>query len=86
MAAGLTHHCGPDRLRFISRSIPKVVIVTGDDDWLVSPYHSQELKASMPEAELVQWKETGHGIHAQRMKAFNSLLERTFREGTLDER
>ncbi|KAF5387697.1 hypothetical protein D9615_000004 [Tricholomella constricta] len=80
MAAGLTHHCTPDRLRFISSSIPKVVIVTGDEDNLVSPRHSLELKESMPEAELVQWTETGHGIHVQRAKRINELLERTFRE------
>lgn len=81
MAAGLTHHCSADRLRIISSSIPKVVIVTGDEDNLVSPRHSQELKDAMPEAELIQWKDTGHGINAQRTKEFNELLEKTFSEG-----
>ncbi|KAG6845860.1 hypothetical protein H0H87_002551 [Tephrocybe sp. NHM501043] len=81
MAAGLTHHCSPDRLRSISSSIPKVVILTGDIDNLVLPSHSLELKASMPEAEYIQWKETGHGINFQRTKQLNDLLEHTFREG-----
>ncbi|KAF8075949.1 alpha/beta-hydrolase [Lyophyllum atratum] len=81
MAAGLTHHCAPDRLQLISSSIPKVVILTGDQDNLVLPQHSLELKDAMPEAELVQWIGTGHGIHAQRTAEFNELLERTFREG-----
>ncbi|KAG6841335.1 hypothetical protein C0991_012160 [Blastosporella zonata] len=81
MAAGLTHHCSADRLRLISSAIPKVVILTGDIDNLVLPSHSLELKASMPEAEYIQWKETGHGIYNQRPKQFNALLERTFREG-----
>ncbi|KAG6874020.1 hypothetical protein C0995_007977 [Termitomyces sp. Mi166 len=81
MAAALTHHCIPDRLRFISSSIPKVVILTGDIDNLVSPAHSLELKASMAEAEYIQWAETGHGIHIQRKNQFNELLERVFREG-----
>ncbi|RDB15640.1 putative aminoacrylate hydrolase RutD [Hypsizygus marmoreus] len=81
MAAGLTHHCKPDRLRRISGSIPKVLIVTGDEDNLVRPEHSFEIKAAMPEAELIQWECTGHGIHYQRVKQFNALLEKTFREG-----
>ncbi|KAF8897119.1 Alpha/Beta hydrolase protein [Infundibulicybe gibba] len=81
MAAGLTHYVSPERLRSISSSIPKVVIVTGDNDHLVLPVHSQELKACMPEAELVEWEDTGHAIHAQRPDRFNELLERTFREG-----
>jgi pimeloyl-ACP methyl ester carboxylesterase len=81
MAAGLTHHCAPDRLRLISSSVPKVVILTGDEDNLVLPQHSLELKESMPEAELIQWTVTGHGIHVQRAKEFNQLLEKTFAEG-----
>lgn len=82
MAAGLTHHCQPHRLLLISKSIPKVVIVTGDEDNLVSPHHSRELKESMPEADLVQWKETGHAISSQFPERFNELLENTFREVT----
>ncbi|TFK35025.1 alpha/beta-hydrolase [Crucibulum laeve] len=81
MAAALMHHVTPDRLRAISASIPKVIIVTGDDDNLVGPWHSLELKSAMPEAEFIQWEQTGHGIHAQRPKEFNALLEKTFKEG-----
>ncbi|KAG6885774.1 hypothetical protein C0993_009879 [Termitomyces sp. T159_Od127] len=81
MAAALTHHCSPERLRDIARAIPKVVILTGDDDNLVLPAHSLALQAAMPEAEYVQWAETGHGIHVQREERFNRLLERAFREG-----
>ncbi|KAF8665599.1 hypothetical protein AX16_000056 [Volvariella volvacea WC 439] len=81
MIAGLTHRVTPDRLAFISKSIPKVTIVTGDEDHLVLPVHSLELKAAMPEAELVEWKNTGHGVHIQRADWFNELVERTWREG-----
>jgi pimeloyl-ACP methyl ester carboxylesterase len=80
MAAGLTHHCTPDRLRMISKSIPKVAIVTGDDDHLVRPRNSFRLKAAMPEAELLQWEHTGHSIHVQRVKEFNALIERVCTE------
>ena len=81
MVAGLTHHCTPERLRTISKSIPKVVIVTGDEDHLVLPRNSFKLKAAMPEAEFVQWEQTGHGIHVQKMKEFNALIERACEEG-----
>ena len=81
MAAALTHHVSPERLHHISRSIPKVLILTGDEDNLVRPTNSIHLKTNMPEAELVQWKHTGHAIHAQHLKRFNALLERVFEEG-----
>lgn len=35
----------------------------------------------MPQAEFLQWEETGHAIHAQWPTRFNELLERTFKEG-----
>jgi pimeloyl-ACP methyl ester carboxylesterase len=81
MAAGLTHRVTPEQLRTIGRSVPKVTIVTGDEDHLVRPWRSRELKRYMPEAELVEWTGTGHAIHLQRRKEFNALVERTAREG-----
>ncbi|KAF5336997.1 hypothetical protein D9611_002917 [Ephemerocybe angulata] len=81
MCSGLTHHVSPERLRIISASIPKVLILTGDEDSLVNPANSFRLKASMPEAELVQWEETGHGINNQRARRFNEALEKTWEEG-----
>lgn len=81
MAAGLTHHVSPDRLRQISRTIPKVLILTGDEDHLVRPSNSVYLKQHMPEAELLQWQNTGHGINVQWNSRFNTLLERVFEEG-----
>ncbi|KAJ6547128.1 alpha/beta-hydrolase [Mycena capillaripes] len=81
MAAGLTHHVTPERLRSISEAIPKVLIITGDDDNLVSPANSRYMKSYMPDAELEEWEATGHAIHVQRPKKFNQLLERVFKEG-----
>ncbi len=81
MAAGLSHRVSPERLNTISKSIPKVLILTGDKDHLVAPRNSRYLKQHMPEAELIEWAETGHGIHLQRKARFNSLLERVFQEG-----
>ncbi|KAJ7445772.1 alpha/beta-hydrolase [Mycena galericulata] len=81
MFAALTHRVTPQRLRSISEAIPKVLILTGDDDNLVSPSNSHYLHSCMPAAELVEWEGTGHAIHVQRPKKFNQLLERVFREG-----
>ena len=81
MVAGLTHYVSPDRLHHISRSIPKILILTGDDDHLVRPSGSFHLKKHMPEAEFIQWEKTGHAIHMQHVKRFNKLLERVFAEG-----
>ncbi|KDQ60610.1 hypothetical protein JAAARDRAFT_31569 [Jaapia argillacea MUCL 33604] len=81
MSAGLTHNVSPARLRTISASIPKVLILTGDEDNLVDPRNSLYMKEHMPEAELIQWKETGHGIHAQQKQNFNDAVTRAFQEG-----
>ena len=81
MCAGLTHRVTPDRLCRISSSIPKVLLITGDIDHLVEPQNSIYLKEHMPEAEFIQWENTGHAIHYQRKRMFNSTLERVFTEG-----
>ena len=81
MAAALTHDVSPERLGEISRTIPKVAIVVGDEDHLVRVKNSFYLKQHMPEAEFVQWSNTGHGVPAQQRKRFNDLLERVFAEG-----
>lgn len=80
MAAGLTHRVRGDRLREISRSIPKVVIVTGDEDHLMDPRRSKFIKANMPEAELIEFSGTGHAVHVQRAKELNEIIARAIRE------
>jgi len=81
MWAGFTHHVQPRRLSQISQTIPKVLIVTGDQDHLMRPSNSAYLKQHMPEAEYVVWKDTGHVANIQRAGRFNALLERVFVEG-----
>ncbi|KIK45800.1 hypothetical protein CY34DRAFT_801102 [Suillus luteus UH-Slu-Lm8-n1] len=81
--AGLTHYVSPARLRKISSSIPKVIILTGDQDHIIRASNSRYLHSHMPEAEFHLWEGTGHGISAQRKRRFNELLEKTFEEGRL---
>ena len=54
----MTHDVSPERLREISRTIPKVAIVVGDEDHLVRVKNSFHLKQHMPEAEFVQGRHT----------------------------
>ncbi|KAH9050909.1 alpha/beta-hydrolase [Lactarius deliciosus] len=79
--AALTHHVEAKRLAQISKTIPKVLILTGDQDHMVRPSNSAYLSKHMPEAEYVVWKETGHALNMQRVERFNTLLERVFLEG-----
>ncbi|KAH9946254.1 alpha/beta-hydrolase [Epithele typhae] len=81
MAAAMTHHVSPERLRRISSAIPKVAIVTGDTDTLIDPRNSQLLKQDMPEAELIIREGAGHGVPMQYKEWFNEVLERTLKEG-----
>ena len=77
----MTHHVTPERLHTISRNVPKVLIVTGDNDHLVDPRNSAYLSSQMPEAQYEKWEGTGHGIHGQWPERFNRLLEGVFKEG-----
>jgi pimeloyl-ACP methyl ester carboxylesterase len=81
MWAGLTHHVEANRLAQISKTVPKVLILTGDQDHLVRPSHSAYLSKHMPEAEFIVWKDTGHVVSMQHAERFNKLLERVFLEG-----
>lgn len=49
--AALTHHVSPARLQLIDDNVPKITILTGDDDNLVSPANSLFLAESMRGAE-----------------------------------
>jgi hypothetical protein len=81
MWAGLTHHVEAKRLAQISETIPKVLILTGDQDHLIRPSHSAYMSKQMPKAEFIVWKDTGHVVSMQHVERFNTLLERVFLEG-----
>ncbi|KAL7414141.1 alpha/beta-hydrolase [Mrakia frigida] len=79
--AALTHHVSPARLQLIDDNVPKITILTGDDDNLVAPANSQFLAEVMRNAENVLWDRTGHAIHSQHPQRFNDLIERVWKEG-----
>ena len=80
MAAGTTHHCTPAKLRKIAESIPKIWILTGDEDNLIYPSNSFWLHQHMPEAEFEQWIDTGHGIISQHPEKFNKRLDEVIQD------
>jgi pimeloyl-ACP methyl ester carboxylesterase len=43
MWAGLTHYVSPERLGSIARGVPRVMIITGDEDWMVDPRGSERI-------------------------------------------
>ena len=55
--------------------------MTGDEDHLVNPQRSKFIKANMPEAELIEFPGTGHGVQMQRAKELNEVIARAIREG-----
>ncbi|EJT98504.1 alpha/beta-hydrolase [Dacryopinax primogenitus] len=81
MAAALMHYVSPERLHKISKSIPKVTVLTGDEDNLVAPSNSLYLSKQMPEAEYVVWDHTGHALQQQWPTRFSELVERNIKEG-----
>ncbi|QRV75422.1 alpha/beta hydrolase family protein [Ceratobasidium sp. AG-Ba] len=81
MAAGLTHYVSAERLRQIAMDVPKIILVTGDEDNLVPPTRSEWIKECMgPQVELEKWDHTGHALQIQRPERFNALVERIVKE------
>lgn len=82
MLAALTHHVAPSSLRTIAQSIPKVAILTGDDDNMVDPKNSLRIKEAMGESVQYEvWEGTGHGVFAQWPERTAAWLEGVFEEG-----
>ncbi|CAE6410880.1 unnamed protein product [Rhizoctonia solani] len=81
MAAGLSHRVTPDRLRQIANDIPKIMLITGDEDNLVPPQCSEWIKQCMgPNVRLEKWERTGHALQIQRPERFNALIEKVIEE------
>ena len=91
--AAITHNVSAQRLAHIAANVPKIAIVTGDEDHLVHPSGSENIKAAMDGAidhaderdakrvELLIWKGSGHAVHLQNEVQFNQLIDRCAKEG-----
>ena len=80
-AAVRSHNVTPEQMQKIAKSIPKILILTGDTDYLLKPVNSEWLHSHMPGAEYQVWEGIGHGLVAQVPKRFNETLERVIAEG-----
>ena len=78
MWAALAHSVSPERLKTISEIVPSILIVTGDEDHLISPVNSYYLHEHLPESQYELFKGFGHGLPAQDPPRFNALLETFF--------
>lgn len=61
----LTHRVSPSELKQINEAIPRITIITGDQDNLVNPLNSQHLQEHMLNAELHVVKGGGHAMTIQ---------------------
>jgi hypothetical protein len=66
MCAGLTHYVSPSRLRSIRLAVPKVTLVTGDEDWMVHPSGSERIWEAMVDAA------AGEGV--TKLKEFDGVV------------
>ncbi|EPQ27207.1 uncharacterized protein PFL1_05130 [Pseudozyma flocculosa PF-1] len=81
MKAAVTHNVPDSALQRINTAVPKIVILTGDTDYLVDPRNSQYLADKMPNAELIKFQVAGHALGNQFDERVNTILERVIGEG-----
>ncbi|EGG04611.1 alpha/beta hydrolase [Melampsora larici-populina 98AG31] len=82
-AAALFHSCSSESLNRLRKSLgnAKVMILTGDEDLLMSVSKSVELHQDLKDSELIVWKGGGHALCAQMEQEYNSLIERVMKDG-----
>lgn len=74
----VTHRVSPSQLQRINEAIPKITIITGDDDNLVNPANSHHMKKHMPKADLHILPGVGHVTVVQEAEKVNAILDETF--------
>jgi len=75
IGAVLTHRVTNKELAAISENIPKITIMTGDEDNLVNPLNSEHLAENIPRAKLIRLEDTGHAITIQRPEEIHKALD-----------
>lgn len=81
LAAATTHRVSDDQLKEMDEKIPKIFVITGDDDSLVKPGNSKHLADQMRRAEFSLFPGAGHAIYVQFPDELNRVLGRSFEEG-----
>jgi len=81
ISAVFTHDVPTARLEIIKNSGIPILIITGDNDHLVSHQNSLFLKEALNPAEFLLLEGVGHGIHTEKFVQFNEALMRNFQRG-----
>ncbi|WFD34479.1 hypothetical protein MCUN1_001320 [Malassezia cuniculi] len=74
ISAVLTHRITKKTLAQINETVPRIKIITGDKDRLVSSHHSHFMKRHMPKADLEVWSGGGHALNIQFRERFHKML------------
>lgn len=82
-SAALFHSCSSEALIRLRKSLgnAKILILTGDQDSLMSVSKSVELHQDLKDSELIVWKGGGHALCAQMENEHNLLIERVMKDG-----
>jgi len=80
VAAALGHKVSKERFLTISKTIPKVAIMTGDDDNLINPKRSKEIHAFIPGSEFKLVKGGGHALPSQIPEEYNEWVTKVISE------
>ncbi|GAA99358.1 uncharacterized protein L969DRAFT_86593 [Mixia osmundae IAM 14324] len=80
LGAAMGHRVDKKQLLTISNTIPKVIVLTGDDDNLINPSQSVWLHQHLPGSEYILFEGGGHAILAQDPVRYNEIVERVIIE------
>ncbi|KAK4048657.1 hypothetical protein OIV83_004627 [Microbotryomycetes sp. JL201] len=75
LAAVFKHHVSQDRLLEIAETVPRIGIITGDQDNLVNPERSRDLHKDLPGSTLKVVKGAGHALPAQIPEEYNEWIK-----------
>ncbi|KAA1123845.1 hypothetical protein PGTUg99_025721 [Puccinia graminis f. sp. tritici] len=77
------HHCSDSCLKRIAAELypAKIAVISGNQDELIDPLRSFELRGKLPGSELILFENAGHILNSQAPQQFNLLMERIIAEG-----
>ncbi|PRP84561.1 hypothetical protein PROFUN_05896 [Planoprotostelium fungivorum] len=74
LSAVTTHRTTDEELIVMRDSGVPIMIMTGDEDYLVDPQNSEEMNTVLRPVQYIVMKATGHGINAEKSKEFNEAM------------
>ncbi|CDS01028.1 related to alpha/beta hydrolase [Sporisorium scitamineum] len=81
MKAAVTHNVPDADLERIDKTVGKIAILTGDEDYLVDPRNSDYLRDKLTTAEFHKFDNAGHALGNQLADKVNAILEKVIAEG-----